>query len=70
MNSFEESHYLGIFDIFHRIELCGYFFTSFSCESPVYRRCGIFLLILTILVGDGPAGLHGGVSQADTLLTP
>lgn len=70
MNSFEESYYLGIFDVFHRIELCGFFFTNISCESPIYRRCGNFLLILTIVVGDGPAGLHGGgESQTDTLLT-
>lgn len=31
---------------------------------------GFFLLILTILVEDGPAGIHGGrESQTGTLLT-
>lgn len=58
----QKPHYLGVFNIFHRIEWCGLFFTIFSCERPGYRRCVNFSLIILIQVGEA-SGLLNGESQ-------
>lgn len=43
---------MGIFNIFHKIQLRGFFFTNLSCERPQSRRHIKFSFILLILVGD------------------
>lgn len=65
----QEPHYSGIFNIFHRVELRGYFFTTFSCERPESSGHS-FCSYDRFRWGQSPVSFTVGEPQVGTLLTP